>query len=70
MTKGESMTEPCPFCASTHTEIVEIDQEEWMVECRSCQTTGPIDRSPELAEIRWNYRQLYPGTGREVRQYG
>jgi hypothetical protein len=69
MRKSESMTAPCPFCASEHTEIVEVDLGKWMVECKTCQTTGPLDKSPELAEIRWNHRQLYPGTGREVRRY-
>ena len=70
MTNGESMIAPCPFCAGVRTEVVGIDVGKWMVECRDCQTTGPIDNSPGLAEERWNHRQLYPGSGREIRSYG
>lgn len=68
--KENSMVSQCPFCASMHTETIEVDIGKWMVECRDCLTTGPIDESPELAEIRWNHRQLYLGTGREVARYG
>ncbi len=57
MTNGESMIAPCPFCAGVRTEVVEIDVGKWMVECRDCQTTGPIDKSPVLAKERWNSRQ-------------
>jgi hypothetical protein len=63
MTKDESVIAPCPFCAGMRTETVEIDLGKWMVECRDCLTTGPIDKSPRLAEERWNDRRLYLGSG-------
>jgi len=70
MMKENSEVSQCPFCASMHTETIEVDIGKWMVECLDCQTTGPIDKSPALAEERWNNRMLYPGTGREIRRYG
>jgi len=53
------MKAPCPFCAGEHTEIIEADLEGWAVECRDCNTIGPIDKSEELAELLWNQRVLY-----------
>lgn len=53
------MKAPCPFCASEHTELIEADLEGWSVECRDCKTTGPIGKTKELAELRWNERTLY-----------
>jgi len=53
------MTASCPFCASERTEIIEADLDGWAVECRDCKTTGPIAKSRELAELRWNERILY-----------
>ncbi len=53
------MIAPCPFCASEHTDIIEADLEGWAVECRECKTTGPIAKTKELAELRWNELTLY-----------
>lgn len=68
--KEEDMLEPCPFCASARVEVEEVDADAWMVECLHCHATGPVGKSATHAEDRWNDRQLYPGTGREVRRYG
>jgi len=64
------MFEPCPFCASTRTELEEVDTGAWMVECLDCHATGPIGRSEVAAVGNWNKRELYPGTGRETKFYG
>lgn len=39
--------------------MIEADLDGWAVECRDCKTTGPIAKSRELAELRWNERILY-----------
>lgn len=58
-TKGESMKAACPFCASEHTETIEIDTDGWAVACLGCKAIGPMGKSKELAELRWNERMLY-----------
>lgn len=64
------MLEPCPFCAGARAEVVEVDVGAWMIECRDCHATGPVSESMTKAEERWNDREFYPGTGREVTRYG
>ena len=64
------MPEPCPFCAGARVEVVEVDAGAWMVECMECHATGPVGKSTAAAEDRWNSRQLFPSTGREVKRFG
>ena len=47
---------PCPFCASPHTEVTEINESGWAVICNRCVGIGPTGSSEEDAVSLWNGR--------------
>lgn len=55
---------PCPFCGSSQTELVVIEQPNenpmgfgwWCVRCNSCRTEGPEWRDAGDAMRAWNRR--------------
>lgn len=55
--------QPCPFCASVHSDEFEIDLDRWAVACRTCGTIGPSAPTPRAARRRWTKRPLRPENG-------
>jgi hypothetical protein len=47
---------PCPFCASPHAKVTEIDEVGWAVICNQCVGIGPTGASEEDAVGLWNGR--------------
>ncbi len=48
---------PCPFCGEHRIIALEIDDDEWIVECVKCGAVGPSSSTPEGAWKFWNRRQ-------------
>ena len=49
---------PCPFCGTHVVEVVQIDDDSWMVECECCHSTGPIGAGRDLSILQWSIRPL------------
>jgi Lar family restriction alleviation protein len=47
---------PCPFCASKHGKLTELDVDGWAVICDSCGGIGPVGHSAEDSIDQWNMR--------------
>jgi Zn ribbon nucleic-acid-binding protein len=47
---------PCPFCGNSKTIALEINHEEWGVECVECSAIGPTRSTPSSAWAYWNQR--------------
>lgn len=51
----------CPFCKSDELAMVEINNGECSVECKSCSAEGPVKPTPGEAVEAWNVRTYYSG---------
>lgn len=54
---GEALNAACPFCGDTKSVALEIDHDQWVVECLECGAIGPGCASPVEAWYTWSYRK-------------
>jgi len=48
---------PCPFCAGEEMELCQIyNTSVWVVSCKSCSASGPIEETKKEAIKSWNKR--------------
>lgn len=46
----------CPFCGEHRMIALEINKDEWIIECVECGAIGPTRSTPEDAWMFWNHR--------------
>lgn len=65
---GPSPIEPCPFCGSSHIEVIAEGTFEWpsgwVVECDDCRCSGP--QFKELGEMAARQRGVLPRDAAEA----
>ncbi len=65
---GHESAKPCPFCASTHIKLYDVDDRIWWrVQCEDCGACGPIGGTEDddvteadnkdAAVNKWNKRK-------------
>lgn len=59
---------PCPFCGEHRIIALELNVDEWMVECIACGAVGPTRSTPNGAWKAWNLRRKNNGRDKENQQ--
>jgi Lar family restriction alleviation protein len=54
MAETVQQIDPCPFCASKATELIEADVGASAVACRDCGGIGPTEQDEAAAVSMWN----------------
>lgn len=55
---GEIVSSSCPFCGSSHKDIVKGEGLDVSIECQRCGATGPVQQSAFAAVAAWNSRAM------------
>jgi uncharacterized Zn finger protein len=45
--------DPCPFCRSIETKLIEFERHQWSVVCDGCGAVGPTENIPVKAREAW-----------------
>lgn len=54
--ESTGVTQPCPFCRSTDTEITRFNDGKCRVECKTCNALGPDAANKIEANRLWSTR--------------